>query len=473
MSGPKCSKVRLLEREKRRLEVERQKRLAEELRKVKEGRHIQEEEKCRELDLKITAARTRLEEIKAGINEKSLDIISRAKSLYKKSHDLENLENLRDSFLRKIDAFEKSYGLRNISNMTSYLESLYGLINEIADRDMNEYQAGLKKVEQEIQHHRISAGEQNFFNSTFQKKQKKNISMEPVYKKGDTIDNSAINKELADFYAMVNPYLRNPFFRKSGEIDELIKAVDSIAKNDTFDYRYKSSQVALRKKIFGSMKTEYDREIKKNKNLLAEFEKVLDNYNALCSIAGEKAEPYFFRPETSIENIGKLNGEIERLQKLIEEKTQTDYITRSVDEVMKDLGYDVIATDHVTTPQKKSIHHIYEFEQGNVINVYTSDNGSLLFEVSAVKENDDPMTDLEKLKVKESMESFCTKYPGIKGRLRERGIQMDNEDLKPPDIRYARAINLHKKKITSYGKREDTATRPKEKKKVSMKRDGQ
>ena len=473
MSGPKCSQVRLLEREKRRLEAERQKRLAEEIRRVKEERHFKEGEECQELDRKITAARTRLEEIKTSINEKALAIITRAKNLYKKSHDLENTENLKDSLLKKIDAFPQGYGERNRSSMASYLESLYEFINEIEDRNRNEFQPCLKKVEQEIQRHRISAGEQIFFDSAFQKRQKKNIPMEPVNKKGDTTENSVFKKQLADFYAMVNPYLMNPFLRKSREIVEFIKAVDSIAQNDSFDYMYKSSQVTMRKKIFASMKTEYDKEIKKNTNLLSEFEKVLDNYNALCSIAGEKAKPYFFNPETSIQSVGNLNGEIERLQKLIEEKSQTEYITKSVDEVMKDMGYDVIATDHVTTPQKKSIHHIYEFEHGNVINVYASDNGSLMFEVSGVKENDDPMTDLEKLKVKESMESFCTKYPKIKGRLRERGIQMNNEDLKPPDIRYARAISLHKKKITAYGKREDKGTRPKEKKKASMMRDGQ
>ena len=465
MSGPKCSQVRLSEREKGRLEAERLKRLAEELRRI-------EGDKCHELDQKITVARTRLEEIKESINEKALAIITQAKSLYKKSRDLENTENLKDSLLRKIDDFEKSYGEPNSSNMTSYLERLSSLINETLDKNRNEYQDGLKKVEQEIRQYRISEGEQSLFNSAFQKRQKKNIPIEPLPNKGDTSENSAFKKELDDFYAMVDPYLKNPFLRKSREIDELINAVDSIIQNNTFDPRYKSSQVAVRKKIFVSMKTEYEKEIKNNMLLLAEFEKALDKYNALCTIAGETGKPGFFGREASIQSVEKLNVEIKRLQKLIEEKTQIEYITQSVDEVMKDLGYDVIATDFLTTPQKKSIHHIYEFEQGNVINVYTSDNGSLMFEVSGVKENDEPMTDLEKLKVKESMESFCTKYPEIKGRLRERGIQMNNEDLKPPGIRYARAISLNKKKITSSGKKEDLKTRPKDKKKTTMMRNG-
>jgi len=59
------------------------------------------------------------------------------------------------------------------------------------------------------------------------------------------------------------------------------------------------------------------------------------------------------------------------------------------------------------------------------------------------------MTSLEALKVKESMESFCTKYPIIKERLKEKGIQMSNENLKPPHERYARAIDLSKKKVVS------------------------
>ena len=370
MSGPKCSQVRLMEREKRRLKAVRQQQLAEELRLIKE-------DKCRELDLKITTARARLDAIKTDIIEKNAEVITKAKGLLKTNFDLENAENL-------------------------------------------------------------------------------------IFK-----------KELAGFYAMVDPYLTNPFLDKNEGINNLIKAVNSIAQNEKIDLQYKSSQLSIRKKMFVSMKTGYDKEIKHNKHLFSEFKKVLDNYNALCSIAGEKANSYPFGSETAVKSIEELNCEVERLQKLAEEKAQTDYIIQSIDEVMKDLGYDVIATDHLTTPQKESTHHIYEFEQGNVINVYTSDNGSLMFEVSGVKEDDNPMTDLEKLKVKESMESFCGKYPEIKGMLIERGIGMNNEELKPPDVRYARAINIHKKNIISSRKKEDLSHRPREKKKACVMRNGE
>ncbi|MBN2418552.1 MAG: hypothetical protein JXL81_04155 [Deltaproteobacteria bacterium] len=465
MSGPKCSRVRLMEREKRRLEAERQALLFEELRRI-------EEEKCRELGLKISAALNRLEEIKECINERDIAVINKAKGLYKKSHDLEDTENLKNTILNKIANHVKSYRISDSSNMASCLESLTGLIDEITNKNMIEFEAGLKKVEKEIQEYNISKGEKDLFDTAFKRGRKMDISIEPLHVNGETAS-SAFRKELAGFYAMVDPYLKNQFLIEHREIDELVRAVNIIAQNNTFDHKHKISQIAIRKKSFASLKTQYDKAIKKNKHLLADYERAFDTYNALCKIAGEKATPFILSLEKLNQGIENLNGEIARLDKVIEEKGQTDYITQSVDEVMRGLGYDVIATDLLTTPQKKSIHHIYEYERGNVINVYTSDNGSLLFEVSGIKENDDPMTDLEKLEVKEGMESFCVKYPVIKDGLRKKGVQMDNEDLKPPDIRYARAININRKKIVSSAKRENMRAHSKEKKKGSVMRNGQ
>jgi hypothetical protein len=104
-----------------------------------------------------------------------------------------------------------------------------------------------------------------------------------------------------------------------------------------------------------------------------------------------------------------------------------------------------VATDFLRTPKRDIIHHIYEFEQGNVVNVFSSDNGSLMFEVTGVKATND-LTELEKLKIKEGMESFCSKYDEIKKRLLSKGIEITAENLKPARIEYARAIDLQSKK---------------------------
>ena len=466
MSGPKSSNVELREVERRRLEAERQRRLEDERRRIEEERRRQEEMRCQGLEQHISSVHKTLQEMKGTIGNETKTVLDEAKRLYGSSHDLDNAERLRDAMLQKVDMFPKSYGVRESGNMAYYLQRVSAFNSEMTVQTNGRLREDLEKVRTEIKQHKIAMGEKELFNTTFETKKRTVISLE-AKRKGIQTQNSDANvdQELSAFYSVVNPYIQSRFLANKGEIEELVQSVEEIMRSKTLDVHYKSAQIVMRKKSFLTTKSKYDKEMEQYTRMSGDFEQSFATYLALCGMAGEEAKPYSFEPAKVFQTLMELTQETGRLEAQLQKKVQTEYIAQSIDEVMAELGYEIVATDFMTTPQRSTVHHIYEFEQGNVINVYASDNGSLMFEVSGVQGSDSPMTDLEKLKVKESMESFCTKYPVIRDRLKERGIQMNHEDLKPPDVRYARAIDLRRKKVVATKKKEAARTRPQVKKK--------
>lgn len=84
--------------------------------------------------------------------------------------------------------------------------------------------------------------------------------------------------------------------------------------------------------------------------LYKEITALESDYKILCEMAGE-VETHF---EISAENISKMTAEINRLRKKIAADDEKFYIGKCLDEVMAEMGYDVIGRRAVT---KKSGKH--------------------------------------------------------------------------------------------------------------------
>ena len=187
-------------------------------------------------------------------------------------------------------------------------------------------------------------------------------------------------------------------------------------------------------------KGKYDEILAKLTKERKEYEDLLLSYQSLCKLLEVQQNPQFTSKE-------QLKEEVERLNKAHIEKQEVDYIVRSVNEVMEKLGYDILATDYMVKKKQNVHHHMYEFGFEQAVNVFVSDNGSILFEVSGIGEGQTEMTSLEKLKVTEAMEAFCSHYVEIKEELKQKGIHLTNENLFPAHERYARKIDLRNKTI--------------------------
>ena len=163
-------------------------------------------------------------------------------------------------------------------------------------------------------------------------------------------------------------------------------------------------------------------------------------YEALCLSA--EVEPKETRCcQTGLE---MLQREIERLQQQLAEDDERAYISQSIDEVMAEMGYDVIGQRQV---RKKNGRHftneLYAYEDGTAVNVTYADDGKITMELGGL-DTDDRLPDAAEAKqLCESMESFCDDFSEIEKRLEAKGVVLKSRiALLPPSEDYAQIINV-------------------------------
>lgn len=163
-------------------------------------------------------------------------------------------------------------------------------------------------------------------------------------------------------------------------------------------------------------------------------------YEALC--LSTEVEPKETRCcQTGLEVLQK---EIERLQQQLAEDDERAYISQSIDEVMAEMGYDVIGQRQV---HKKNGRHftneLYAYEDGTAVNVTYADDGKITMELGGL-DTDDRLPDAAEAKqLCESMESFCDDFSEIEKRLEVKGVVLKSRlALLPPSEDYAQIINV-------------------------------
>lgn len=434
MSGPKSSDYRLSAAERARQEAERARRL--------------EEEKCQLLEQSIDALKSKLQASIKQMKQKTDKPLAEAKNMVPDSFAIDKIEQAVNSLLSQYNKLPSDYGPRNSGNMSRYHARLETIFQNVAGSEET-LSHNLKRLGQEIKERKLSNAEVEFItgsrNAEPVQRQSFNLAAPAVVTrpKAETVNLEEVLKEFND---LTDSYLTNCFLSNKSEIEMLKKSIQKIISNERTDDRYKLEELRMRYKTFLATSKKYDQEIENKQRLQTEFNDLRLTYLSLCNMLNESPKEYIFEVnKDGFEAINNLKTEIELCRTNLTKKEESKYISRSINEVMEELGYEIVATDFLSTPKRDVIHNIYEFEQGNVINVFTSDNGSLMFEVTGVKETND-LTELEKLKIKESMDSFCAKYELIKSRLQAKGIRLASENLRPADVRYAKSIDLSKKK---------------------------
>lgn len=170
------------------------------------------------------------------------------------------------------------------------------------------------------------------------------------------------------------------------------------------------------------------------------YESLLDRYAALCSQVG--IQPAQF--ELSEAGIAELKSNIADLERQLSEDAQRAYISRSVDEVMAEMGYEVIGRRHVRKKSGKEFSsRLLTYEDGTVINVTESSGGQITMEVGGADSRDRLPDANERVALRKTMESFCKDFSEIEQRLAARGVVLNNRlSMMPPDEAYAQIINL-------------------------------
>ena len=177
---------------------------------------------------------------------------------------------------------------------------------------------------------------------------------------------------------------------------------------------------------------------KKNR---AQYDTMLDKYEALCKQIGVQAKEI----ELSKKGLSEVKALIADLECQANHDAEQAYISRSVDEVMAEMGYEVIGHRQVRKKSGKEFRSkLVTYEDGTVINVTESSNGQITMEIGGTDEKDRLPDANERVALRKTMESFCRDFHEIEERLSARGVICDTRlSMAPPEEAYAQIINLN------------------------------
>lgn len=216
------------------------------------------------------------------------------------------------------------------------------------------------------------------------------------------------------------------------EIRNAISILDSITQVDRLSI-FDSITV---KKIFRDLEA-YRLECERKE---AEFQEALLRYQMLCDMAGRTED----RENTFAEE-GALDEAIIELEKIVVKQKEQAYIADCVDEVMQDMGYDLIGSRQVRKKSGKQFkNELYQFREGTAVNITYSPEGQISMELGGIAREDRIPTTEETNVLTQDMESFCSEFAEFERRMKEKGVIVGNRiALMPPTADYAAIINVN------------------------------
>lgn len=170
-----------------------------------------------------------------------------------------------------------------------------------------------------------------------------------------------------------------------------------------------------------------------------EFEELDAEYKVLCSDA--HIAPKMF--EISESGITELKSEIAKLEAEALENSEQEYIAEAIDEVMEEMGYDLIGSREVTKKSGKRFRdELYTFSEGTAVNIRYDNQGKIAMELGGIDATDRLPSEIEASKLEGEMVAFCDKFTEFEKRLAQRGIICKNRiSHLPPKAEYAQIIN--------------------------------
>lgn len=170
-----------------------------------------------------------------------------------------------------------------------------------------------------------------------------------------------------------------------------------------------------------------------------EFDELKNRYISLCKLFEIHQNEFIF----STEGLNDLKNEVAFLEAELLHAQEEQYIADSIDEVMIDMGYNLIG--HKVTRKsngKRFRDELYEFKEGTVINVRYDDDGKIAMELGGT-DNVDRLPDEGEISgLCDNMADFCNKFTEFEKRLAEKGVICKERLLHlPPTAEYAQIIN--------------------------------
>lgn len=179
-------------------------------------------------------------------------------------------------------------------------------------------------------------------------------------------------------------------------------------------------------------------ELEKYRKIYEEFKQKFVEYIVLCQKAGVKAKEYSLTSEDSVIFI---QSEIDKLNKICKRRNFENYIQKSINEVMTEMGYNLIG-DLKDKSKKVLESRLYQFDRHTAVCVTLNSSGDICMELGGMDDTDREPDMKEASALKSDMEIFCTRHKEIKERLAEKGVVLSANHELPPAVEYAQIFNL-------------------------------
>lgn len=172
-----------------------------------------------------------------------------------------------------------------------------------------------------------------------------------------------------------------------------------------------------------------------------QYEMLIAEYKELIKEIGGEEKDFTF----SLESLKALERLVHDMKICILSISEQEYISRSIDEAMEEMGYALVGHREVIKKNgKKFRNELYHFSEGTAVNVTYANNGQITMELGAIDAQDRMPTDRESEKLTEDMIKFCREYGVLEKILEKKGIIRKNIQILPPSAEYAQVINICK-----------------------------
>lgn len=180
----------------------------------------------------------------------------------------------------------------------------------------------------------------------------------------------------------------------------------------------------------------------------SEFNTLISRYAALCSIAG--VQPEVYAVEINDDALSVISKKITAMEKQVLMQTEQEYISECVNEVMTEMGYDIIGNRSVTKRSGKRFRNeLYSYGEGTAINITYDSDGQIAMELGGIDREDRIPTSKETTVLRGDMELFCSDFKDFEERLKAKGVVIKTRiSMAPPTAEYATIINVSDYSLT-------------------------
>lgn len=167
---------------------------------------------------------------------------------------------------------------------------------------------------------------------------------------------------------------------------------------------------------------------------------LLRRYEVLCQMNGSQPELVPFAEEAA----GRLSSLIAAEEVSARAAAEQAYIRQAMDEVMAEMGYDVLGDREVRKRDGRHFaNELYRCEGDTAVSVTYADDGQIAMEFGKTDDRDRLPTQAESTELVQQMHAFCQDFKEIEARLAAHGVCLDKRiALTPPSADYAQIINL-------------------------------